>query len=66
MLEYILTVSLDLPCCDTYVGTFPSCEQAEAYYEEYYPKHQGYSCLYADYIVLPKDFEHHYIQFLHR
>ena len=63
MLEYILAVSLHLPCCDTYVGTFPSCEQAEAYYLELLEDHEGYSCLHTDHAMLPKDFEHNYILF---
>jgi len=62
MLEYILAVSLEEPCCDTYVGTFQNCVQAESYYKEHYPDHKGYSCLFVDYIMLPKDFEHNYIK----
>lgn len=61
MLEYILAVSLQEPCCDTYVGTFQNCEQAESYYQAHYNNHEGYSCLHQDYIMLPKNFEHNYI-----
>lgn len=63
MLEYILAVSLEEPCCDTYIGTFQNCEQAESYYIEYLEDHKGYSCLHQDYIMLPKDFEHKYMLF---
>jgi len=62
LLEFILAVSLQEPCCDTYIGTFPSCEQAESYYEEHLKDYKGYSCLYVDYVMLPKDFKHNYIQ----
>ena len=61
MLEYILAVSLKLPCCDTYIGTFQNCEQAESYYQKVLYDHEGYSCLHQDYIQLPKDFVHNYI-----
>jgi len=62
MSEYILAVSLTLPCCNTYIGTFPSCEQAQTYYDQNLSDHEGYSCLHKDYVMLPKDFEHNYIQ----
>ena len=61
MLEYILAVSLKLPCCDTYVGTFANCEQADSYYQQTLSDHEGYSCLHQEFIMLPKDFEHKYI-----
>jgi len=61
MLEYILAVSLKLPCCDTYIGTFQNCEQAESYYQKVLYDYEGYSCLHQDYIMLPKDFVHNYI-----
>lgn len=61
MLEYILAVSLKLPCCDTYVGTFQNCEQAESYYQKVLYDHEGYSCLHQEFIMLPKDFVHNYI-----
>lgn len=61
MLEYILAVSLKLPCCDTYIGTFQNCEQAESYYQKVLYDHEGYSCLHQNFIMLPKDFVHNYI-----
>ena len=61
MLEHILAVSLKLPCCDTYIGTFQNCEQAESYYQKVLYDYEGYSCLHQDYIMLPKDFVHNYI-----
>lgn len=61
-LEYILAISIQEACCDTYVGTFQNCDQAQSYYEQFYSDtHKGYSCLHQDYIVLPKGFEHKYI-----
>jgi len=61
MLEYILAVSLKAPCCDTYIGTFQNCEQAESYYEKVLYDYEGYSCLHENFIMLPKDFEHKYV-----
>ena len=63
MLEYILAVSLNLPCCDTYIGTFQNCEQAQSYYTKLLYEYEGYSCLHKDHIMLPEDFAHRYILF---
>ena len=61
MLEFILTVSVAWEqCCDTYIGTFHNCEQAQQYYDLVLAdEYKGMSCLHKDYIMLPPDFEHH-------
>jgi len=63
MLKFILAVSvLADGCCNIYIGTFANCDVAQAYYDHYLAQdYSGYSCLYEDYTVLPKGFEHRYI-----
>ena len=63
MLEFVLTVSLLYEqCCDTYVGTFQNCEQAQAYYElTLQDLYKGMSCLHRDYVQLPNDHVDHYM-----
>lgn len=60
MLEYVLTVSvLWEDCCDTYAGSFDSCDSAQAYYEAHLEScYAGSSCLHEDYVMLPEGFEH--------
>jgi len=63
MLEFILTVSLAWEqCCDTYIGTFRNCEQAQTYYDLVLSEqYGGMSCLHQDYVMLPQGFEHNYV-----
>jgi len=63
VLEFVLTVSISwYQCCNTYIGTFTNCEQAQQYYDRVLAEeYKGMSCLHKDHVLLPPNFEHHYI-----
>jgi hypothetical protein len=63
-MNYILTVSVlwEL-CCSVYIGTFDSCDSAQAYYDaRLRDSYAGMSCLHEDYVLLPEDHAHVYPQ----
>jgi hypothetical protein len=57
MLAYILVIYLG--STPNYIGTFQDCFSAERYVRQVYPTYNS-SCLYKDYIVLPKDLQEHF------
>jgi len=64
-MNYILTVSVVWElCCSLYIGTFDSCDRAQAYYDSVLKEsYAGYSCLHEDHVILPESFAHSYIQY---
>ena len=54
MLDYILAIYLN--GAPQYIGTFTSCDDAEAYVRTYYPEHDSL-CQHRDYIYLPLDLQ---------
>lgn len=57
MIDYILVIYLSTT--PQYIGTFQDCFAAERYVRQVYPEYNS-SCLYRDYINIPKDLQEHF------
>jgi hypothetical protein len=53
--EFVLIVYLTMST-PKYVGNFVDCTVANEYVKKHYPKAEYSSCLYENYVYLPKDF----------
>ncbi len=66
MLEYILLVAVNEPCCreEHYVGTFESCYHANIWINLKYSDldYLETRCVLPEYVKLPKGFKHKYIK----
>lgn len=66
MLEFILMVAVNEPCCEErhYRGTFESCDHAYIWVDLHFDKldYLETKCLLEQYIILPKDFKHKHIK----
>jgi len=64
MLDYVLTVSTVWEqCCNVYIGTFADCTVAQLYYDQFlHDVYKGMSCLHKDFVLLPPDHVHTYIE----